>query len=569
MHVPLLTQMLRNPGHYRGVIAGVTNWQIPYPFNNATGSDGDTATATNEPYTGLFANKVSGAWVEARIPDDAWQTMGIKSTSYQNPFVIADCSFEVAQANWYSGTLQNDGFLNGSFEYSLTAIPSYGVLHSSNFSCTISGTTMTASAPNVGSITYDGSTQSTLYGAASNTKVTEQLTGTPGGAGTYTVSVSQTVSTPTVMYQRNGAIAYGPITDPSGNGQTGWTLVDIVAADSPAQGSSRRCEEGFSTHIAVGDEVWWCWRQYNYPAAQHGLAGMVFVVNPDYDQLAQQLTHDTNANGGVGAQLSIMYRFKTDGTRLRSFCINAQSYRGSHFTATIDNGSGSAGTVLTVAGAPSVGTIFFDGSANSILSGTGITANTHVTAQVSGTPGGAGVYTVDKSQLVASEAMYQADKYNDSSSTQHYRWAGGKSATAGGGYGGNVGDLWDPNWGDSSSGLETWIVHAKFSPVGGTAYTKVWYATGTGQSLTQIVNDTTTPNCIDPTLQVSPSISSSNTLTTKGPGIYLFNQASNFSEVKYAKRRHRALLNQHQYLLNAGYTEATIAAALQTYVEGG
>lgn len=64
-------------------------------------------------------------------------------------------------------------------------------------------------------------------------------------------------------------------------------------------------------------------------------------------------------------------------------------------TGTIDDGLGGAGTVLTIAtvsaGAVHVG---------DVVAGAGVTANTKVTAQVSGTPGGVGVYTVDTSQLV-------------------------------------------------------------------------------------------------------------------------------------------------------------------------
>lgn len=68
------------------------------------------------------------------------------------------------------------------------------------------------------------------------------------------------------------------------------------------------------------------------------------------------------------------------------------------FTGTIDNGTPpGAGTVLTVS-AVSSGTIL----TGMKISGTGITAGTQITAQVSGTTGGVGVYTVDISQEVGS-----------------------------------------------------------------------------------------------------------------------------------------------------------------------
>jgi hypothetical protein len=76
---------------------------------------------------------------------------------------------------------------------------------------------------------------------------------------------------------------------------------------------------------------------------------------------------------------------------------------GSHsavFTAEIDDGSGSAGTVLDVTAVTS-GTIL----KGMTISGTGVTAGTKIIAQVSGTTGGVGVYTVDTSQLTASTTI--------------------------------------------------------------------------------------------------------------------------------------------------------------------
>jgi len=70
------------------------------------------------------------------------------------------------------------------------------------------------------------------------------------------------------------------------------------------------------------------------------------------------------------------------------------------FTGEIDDGAGSAGTVLDVTAVTS-GTLL----TGMIITGTGITAGTRIIAQVSGTTGGVGVYTVDTSQLVASTTI--------------------------------------------------------------------------------------------------------------------------------------------------------------------
>ena len=76
---------------------------------------------------------------------------------------------------------------------------------------------------------------------------------------------------------------------------------------------------------------------------------------------------------------------------------------GSHtavFTGEIDDGAGSAGTVLDVTAVTS-GTLL----TGMTITGTGITAGTRIVAQVSGTTGGVGVYTVSTSQLVASTTI--------------------------------------------------------------------------------------------------------------------------------------------------------------------
>jgi len=69
------------------------------------------------------------------------------------------------------------------------------------------------------------------------------------------------------------------------------------------------------------------------------------------------------------------------------------------FTATIDDGAGSAGTTLTVSAVAS-GTI----EVGQLVTGANVAANTYITALGTGT-GGVGTYTVSVSQLVASETM--------------------------------------------------------------------------------------------------------------------------------------------------------------------
>jgi hypothetical protein len=70
------------------------------------------------------------------------------------------------------------------------------------------------------------------------------------------------------------------------------------------------------------------------------------------------------------------------------------------FTAKIDNGSGGAGTILTVTAPATLAGL----GVGSIISGAGVTANTVITGTGTGT-GGTGTYTVNNSQNITSEAM--------------------------------------------------------------------------------------------------------------------------------------------------------------------
>ena len=71
-----------------------------------------------------------------------------------------------------------------------------------------------------------------------------------------------------------------------------------------------------------------------------------------------------------------------------------------NFTATINNGSSLAGNLLTISAIPSGQIMIGDA-----ITGPSVPANTTITGFISGTFGGAGVYTLSTSSLVASEAM--------------------------------------------------------------------------------------------------------------------------------------------------------------------
>jgi hypothetical protein len=131
----------------------------------------------------------------------------------------------------FSGGVTSDPF----FEYTTLLLPGNGTNGAQNnlfldggtagdavFTASISGTTMTVSAVTSGTI-YVGCLI-TGTGVTANTTITAQTGGTTGGAGTYTVSQSQTVSSTTITSDgfpitRNGNTTQGTFSPFS---QTGW-----------------------------------------------------------------------------------------------------------------------------------------------------------------------------------------------------------------------------------------------------------------------------------------------------------------------------------------------------------
>lgn len=156
------------------------------------------------------------------------------------------------------------------------------------------------------------------------------------------------------------------------------------------------------------------------------LEQIVFQLNssytaiPDQNVAASMLWMKGNAPGVRGFQLDYgvqlphaMMMNQSDLTSLGTTLENIITYdtpifeRGirveSHeaeFTAEIDDGAGSAGTVMDVTAVAS-GTLL----SGMTLTGTGVTAGTRIVSQTSGTTGGVGLYVVDTSQLTASTTV--------------------------------------------------------------------------------------------------------------------------------------------------------------------
>lgn len=132
-------------------------------------------------------------------------------------------------------------------------------------------------------------------------------------------------------------------------------------------------------------------------SAGGGFAGTTRGFQPSTGILlpyAMLMSEEDQANIGTTSENIITFD-----SPIFEYGIEVQSHE-AVFTGEIDDGSGLAGTVLDVTAVTS-GTIL----TGMTISGTGVTAGTRIVAQVSGTTGGVGIYTVDTSQLVASTTI--------------------------------------------------------------------------------------------------------------------------------------------------------------------
>jgi hypothetical protein len=130
-------------------------------------------------------------------------------------------------------------------------------------------------------------------------------------------------------------------------------------------------------------------------AAGGGFAGSVRGFQPSTGLLlpyAMLMSEEDQANVGTTSENLITFD-----SPIFEYGIKAGSHT-AVFTGTIDDGAPpGAGTVLTVTAVTS-GTVLV----GMTITGAGITAGTRIVAQVSGTTGGVGVYTVSTSQEVGS-----------------------------------------------------------------------------------------------------------------------------------------------------------------------
>jgi len=138
---------------------------------------------------------------------------------------------------------------------------------------------------------------------------------------------------------------------------------------------------------------------------RNGAIDTVTVVSPGYgyqDTPTLQLSYGNGLLTAVLTSSPVVDTTALAGTSVNQITVAYDSDPGTFelqdqavFTGTISNGLGGAGTQLDVS-TVAVGVI----KVGQTITGTGITAGTKITAFVSGTNGGVGIYTVDTSQSV-------------------------------------------------------------------------------------------------------------------------------------------------------------------------
>lgn len=145
-----------------------------------------------------------------------------------------------------------------------TAISDWAPPAPANFTGSISGTTLTVTAVSSGVIASDQIMSGS--GIAANTQITNWLTGTSGGVGTYTVSISQTVGSE-AMSSNGGALNAKLVSTMQAAINAGLTPTYVIVDDGPQ-------DTGFGTSTAN-------WEAFFYAAINSfralGVSAPVFV----------------------------------------------------------------------------------------------------------------------------------------------------------------------------------------------------------------------------------------------------------------------------------------------------
>jgi len=275
-------------------------------------------------------------------------------------------------------------------------------LPNAKFVGSISGTTLTVTSITSGALLPNVALK-TVGGVTAGTIVLSQLTGTTGSTGTYSINTSQTVTSTNM--EQGGFTTYGqatniteawngtvPFFNDEANPPMFWPEFSGISLKTT--GASSAAGTTTITFDNQTDEL------TGVTITSH--TGDFSYTNKAPLKVNQKVTiSGTNTNTAT-KQLTNVEIIGNEG---KIQCDNPST---ASFVGTIDDGTApGAGTVLTVT---SVTSGFIE--VGMTLSATNLTANTTITAFVSGTNGGVGVYTVNNSQERASQAFSGYKEFN-------------------------------------------------------------------------------------------------------------------------------------------------------------
>lgn len=353
-----------------------------------------TCQGTGGHWTGRMTTDADGALVKGKV-------MNVGGS------IIGPGTFLAAGSSFIGST---DGF-------SLISSPTSNLYSSSDFTGSISGTTLTVTAQTDGYLEVGQAVNGA--GITAGTTITALGTGTTGGVGTYTVNNSQTVASETMASTAVGTISlYGSKIS------IGYSQIQGMGLGTLAQ--------MLSTSMSVGQSFTICNNNYgSVPCADVGtgpvggggvpariFAGVVDLITGNGSLRLKDAGNVTISGGAGTITLGKPYMNNPN-------CF-LQWYQGGSHTGTLatnnpyrpyySNFTGSvSGTTLTVTAITSSNLGLGNIAVGQVLGGAGVTAGTTITALGTGT-GGVGTYTVSASQTVASEAMTGSPTVSVSSS---------------------------------------------------------------------------------------------------------------------------------------------------------
>jgi hypothetical protein len=408
-----------------GAISANVTYTIPAGVGGQWIVYNNTTEATAGPWTITFASGGAGASVAVE--------RGSKTLIYcdgTNVYAINN----VPSANSVGTAAIQDGAVT-NVKLNADVKASAAEYNAGNLTASITGaivsTTLSVTAVASGTIVIGMAISGT--GVTAGTTITAFLSGTNGGIGTYTVSASQTVASTTITATTVNKLL--PI-------YSAWDSAAYVTLTDAAQ-ITPNFSQGYNFKVTIADS-----RQLMNPTnPKLGQSGLILVTEgaPATASVTGRIDSGTSVATFTGSisSTTLTVTAVASGTLAVGQLISGTGVTSGTTITGLGTGSGStgtytvstsqtvasttitsnvAGTVLTVT-AVSSGTL----AVGAVLSGTGVTSNTTITALGTGT-GGVGTYVVNKSQLTASTSISAVIGRTLTYDTA-YKFAGGTAPT--------------------------------------------------------------------------------------------------------------------------------------------